>query len=85
VPSVSKRILVVEDDADIASIIAAAAQDEGWEVVIAVSGGEALRQWRERGADLRPAAIVLSAATEAPGIARALDLPLVGKPFELEG
>lgn len=106
----SKRVLVVEDDRDIASIVATAARDEGWLVSVAASGAQALVDWRERGADLlvldlqlpggksgadvfetvrselgvAPAAIVLSAATEAVAISKALGLPLVAKPFELD-
>lgn len=106
----ANRVLVVEDDRDIASIVAAAARDEGWLVSVAASGAQALADWRERGADLlvldlqlpggksgadvfetvrselgvAPAAIVLSAATEAVAIAKVLGLPLVAKPFELD-
>jgi DNA-binding response OmpR family regulator len=110
VRALSKHVLVVEDDRDIASIVAAAARDEGWLVSVAANGAEALAHWRERGADLlvldlhlpggksgadvfetvrselgvAPAAIVFSAATEAVAIAKALGLPLVCKPFEVD-
>jgi len=51
-----RRILLVEDDADIMGAMAAILEDEGYSVVHASDGEEALRALRE---GLRPCLIVL--------------------------
>ena len=46
------RILVVEDELDIATVIASALRHHGYEVVLAASGEEALRLWITEEPDL---------------------------------
>ncbi len=48
----TQQVLVVEDDARIRSVIRMALEGEGYEVVDAASGEEALRQFATSGADL---------------------------------
>ena len=47
-----RKILVVDDDADIVRIVGAMLAGQGWEVISALSGEEALRLVREQRPDL---------------------------------
>ena len=47
-----KRILVADDDASIRSTLGQMLTIAGYEVILATDGSEAMRLWRERGADL---------------------------------
>jgi CheY-like chemotaxis protein len=59
-----RRILIVEDDADIRAALAAAMSDSGAEVIVADDGADALERLR-RGA--RPAVILLDLRLPCPG------------------
>ena len=47
-----KRILIVDDDADIVRIVSAMLEGQGWHVLNAYSGADALRTVREEHPDL---------------------------------
>ena len=109
VPGVANRILLIEDDPDVARLIRMLAEDEHWHVDVARNADEARRAWRAARPDLMVIdlhlpgeadgvdvfqqarselravpSVLLSAAAEAPQTARALEIELIRKPFELE-
>jgi DNA-binding NtrC family response regulator len=47
-----RRIMIVDDDASIRSTLQRLLSQEGYEVIQAADGSEAVRLWRERGGDL---------------------------------
>jgi DNA-binding response OmpR family regulator len=64
----TKSVLIVEDERDIARIVAAVSRDEGWQAAIAANGEDALEWLRDHGADL----LVLD--LHLPGALDGLDL-----------
>lgn len=103
-----KRILLVENDDDIAHIVSVVASGEGWELLRARTGEEAIALWTEARPDLilldlklgqldgvdvfhhirrslgmAPRTLILSAASQADMVGRALNVSVVHKPFAI--
>lgn len=103
-----KRILLVEDDDDIAHIVSVIASGEGWDLFQARTGEEAIALWTAARPDLilldlklgtldgidvfhhirrslgmAPRTLILSAASQADLVGRALNVTVVHKPFAI--
>lgn len=70
--AVRKKLLLVEDDEAIASIVAEIARGDDLDVAVAVNGNDALRQWRETRPDLMVIDLVLPGGIDGAAVLRQL-------------
>jgi CheY-like chemotaxis protein len=68
----TKTVLVIDDDRDFTTAVAAVLEREGYEIVVADSGREGLRQLRARNPDLIILDVMMETTTEGYGVNEAI-------------
>jgi CheY-like chemotaxis protein len=71
-PTGTRTVLVIDDDRDFTTAVAAVLEREGYEVVVADSGGEGLRQLRACHPDLIILDVMMETTTEGYGVNEAI-------------